>query len=77
MFTTTTLIALQMKFVKRWPTIVPIVFFVVFGFFDGALRNLLSLSNTHDLDIVGLFWGAALKKVPDGAWVTLMVGLLL
>ncbi|KAG6853925.1 hypothetical protein C0991_012415 [Blastosporella zonata] len=25
----------------------------------------------------GLFWGAALKKVPKGAWVPLMIGLLL
>jgi KUP system potassium uptake protein len=25
----------------------------------------------------GLFWGAALKKVPHGAWVPLMIGLVL
>lgn len=25
----------------------------------------------------GLFWGAALKKVPEGAWVSLMIGLVL
>ncbi|KAF9046080.1 potassium transporter [Panaeolus papilionaceus] len=25
----------------------------------------------------GLFWGAALKKVPHGAWVTLMIGIIL
>ena len=25
----------------------------------------------------GLFWGAALKKVPEGAWVPLMIGFIL
>lgn len=27
--------------------------------------------------ITGLFWGAALQKVPQGAWVPLMIGILL
>lgn len=25
----------------------------------------------------GLFWGAALKKVPQGAWVPLMIGIIM
>ncbi|KAI0923360.1 hypothetical protein AcW1_006344 [Taiwanofungus camphoratus] len=59
MFTTTVLIALQMKYVKKWPAVVAVAFFLVFGFFDG------------------LFWGAALKKIPYGAWVPLMIGMVL
>ena len=59
MFTTTLMLAMQMFYVKRWPVVVPIVFFLTFGFFDG------------------LFWGAALKKVPQGAWVPLMIGTIL
>ncbi|KAH9941952.1 potassium transporter [Amylocystis lapponica] len=59
MFTTTMLIALQMKFVKGLPAVLAIAFFLSFGFFDG------------------LFWGSALRKVPDGAWVPLMLGLIL
>ncbi|KAH9941946.1 potassium transporter [Amylocystis lapponica] len=59
MFTTTVLIALQMRFVKRLPVVIAAAYFVVFGFLDG------------------LFWGAALKKVPNGAWVPLMLGLIL
>jgi KUP system potassium uptake protein len=27
--------------------------------------------------VIGLFWGAALKKVPQGAWVPLMIGVIL
>lgn len=26
---------------------------------------------------LGLFWGASLKKIPHGAWVPLMIGILL
>ncbi|TCD67128.1 hypothetical protein EIP91_000468 [Steccherinum ochraceum] len=59
MFTTTVMIALQIKFVKRLPGLVALVFFLTFGFFDG------------------LFWGAAFKKVPHGAWVPLMIGCVL
>lgn len=25
----------------------------------------------------GLFWGASLRKVPHGAWVSLMIGLIM
>ena len=35
MFTTTVMIAVQMKYVKQWPIMVSIMFFIVFGFFDG------------------------------------------
>lgn len=59
MFSTTVLIAVQMKFVKHWHALVALGFFIVFGFLDG------------------LFWGAALKKVPHGAWVPLVIGSIL
>ncbi|KAE9408952.1 potassium transporter [Gymnopus androsaceus JB14] len=58
MFSTSVLLAVQMYYVKKWPIIIAIAYFLVFGFFDG------------------LFWGAALKKVPRGAWVPLMIGML-
>jgi KUP system potassium uptake protein len=35
MFTTTVLIAMQIRYVKHLPLIVSILFFVFFGFFDG------------------------------------------
>ncbi|KAF9808492.1 hypothetical protein IEO21_07871 [Rhodonia placenta] len=59
MFTTTLLIALQIKYVKNLSVIAAVVFLLFFGFLDG------------------LFWGASLRKVPDGAWVPLMMGLIL
>ncbi|KAF9077481.1 potassium transporter [Rhodocollybia butyracea] len=59
MFSTSVLLAVQMRYVKRWPLIISIGYFLVFGFFDG------------------LFWGASLKKVPKGAWVPLMIGVIL
>ncbi|KAE9409281.1 potassium transporter [Gymnopus androsaceus JB14] len=59
MFSTTVLLSISMYYLKRWPIIVAISFFFVFGFFDG------------------LFWGAALKKVPEGAWVPLMIGVIM
>lgn len=59
MFSTTVLIAVQMKFVKHWHALIAVGFFLVFGFLDG------------------LFWGAALKKVPHGAWVPLVIGSIL
>ncbi|KAJ3818862.1 potassium transporter [Lentinula raphanica] len=59
MFSTSVLLAVQMVYVKHWPVVIGLAYFVVFGFFDG------------------LFWGAALKKVPHGAWVPLMIGLIL
>ncbi|KZP18771.1 potassium transporter, partial [Athelia psychrophila] len=59
MFSTTILIAIQMRYVKHLPWVVGLAYFVVFGFFDG------------------LFWGAALTKVPKGAWVPLVIGVVL
>jgi KUP system potassium uptake protein len=59
MFTTTVLIAMQIRYVKHLSLVVSILFFGFFGFFDG------------------LFWGASLKKIPQGAWVPLTIGLVL
>ncbi|KAF8870459.1 potassium transporter [Infundibulicybe gibba] len=59
MFSTSVLLAVQMYYVKKWPIIVALGYFFIFGFFDG------------------LFWGAALKKVPEGAWVPLLIGIVL
>jgi len=56
MISTSTLIAVQMRYVKGLPIIVALAFFVFYGFIDG------------------LFWGASLRKVPQGAWVPLMLG---
>jgi KUP system potassium uptake protein len=35
MFTTSVMIAIQIKYVKHWPVFVSILYFVIFGFFDG------------------------------------------
>jgi len=35
MFTTSVMIAIQMRYVKKLPVIVGIVYFIIFGFFDG------------------------------------------
>jgi len=35
MFTTSVMIAVQIKYVKHWPIIVSIIYFIIFGFFDG------------------------------------------
>lgn len=56
MFSTTTIISMQMIYVKHWPIVIAVAFFLTFGFFDG------------------LFWGAALTKIPHGAWAPLMLG---
>lgn len=39
MLTTTFLIALQFKYVKGWPAVLGIVFFFIFGFFDGEQKK--------------------------------------
>jgi hypothetical protein len=41
MFSTTTLLAVQMVYVKRLPVIVAVGFFVVFGFLDGEAHRIL------------------------------------
>jgi KUP system potassium uptake protein len=56
MFVTTTLIAIQIPYVKHLPWFLAIAWLLFFGFLDG------------------LFWGAAITKVPHGAWVPLLVG---
>ncbi|PPR03507.1 hypothetical protein CVT24_006995 [Panaeolus cyanescens] len=56
---TTILISFQIRYVKKLPIILGVLFFLFFGFLDG------------------LFWGAAIKKVPHGAWVPLMIGIIL
>jgi KUP system potassium uptake protein len=56
MFITTTLITIQIPYVKHKSWILAMTWLLFFGFFDG------------------LFWGAAIRKVPMGAWVPLMVG---
>lgn len=79
MFSTTTLIALQIVSVKHLPVILALAFFIFFGFFDGV--NLILCSNIlvtcWPYVPSGLFWGAALKKVPEGAWVPLIIGIIL
>lgn len=75
MFTTTLLIALQIKYVKNLSVIAAVVFLLFFGFLDG---NVYPNQANIDADpSSGLFWGASLRKVPDGAWVPLMMGLIL
>ncbi|KAH9480360.1 High affinity potassium transporter [Psilocybe cubensis] len=59
MISTSLLLSIQMFYVKHWPIIVGICYFLTFGFFDA------------------LFWGAAFKKVPHGAWVPLLIGCVL
>lgn len=59
MFVTTTLIAIQIPYVKHLPWVVGVAWLLSFGFIDG------------------LFYGAALRKVPRGAWITLLVGCVL
>lgn len=38
MFSTTTLIAVQMFYVKHWPVLIAVAFFLFYGFIDGALH---------------------------------------
>ncbi|KIY45499.1 potassium transporter [Fistulina hepatica ATCC 64428] len=59
MLSTTGLLTVHMLWVKHWPVIVAVGYFLIWGFFDG------------------LFWGASVKKVPHGAWVPLMMGIIL
>lgn len=59
MFVTTTLIAIQIPYVKHLPWILAVAWLLSFGFIDG------------------LFYGAALRKVPHGAWIPLLIGCVL
>jgi KUP system potassium uptake protein len=56
MIVTTTLIFVQIPYVKHLSWFLALAWVLFFGFIDG------------------LFWGAALRKVPLGAWVPLLVG---
>jgi KUP system potassium uptake protein len=56
MFVTTTLIFVQIPYVKHRSWFLAFAWILFFGFIDA------------------LFWGAALRKVPLGAWVPLLVG---
>ena len=62
MFSTTTLVAMQMFYVKHWSAIAAIAFLLFFGFLDGEVHYPYLLSITHRL--LGLFWGAAVQKIP-------------
>ena len=37
MISTSLLLSIQMRWVKRWPIVVGIAYFAIFGFFDGLL----------------------------------------
>jgi len=56
MFITTTMITLQIPYVKHKPWFLAVAWLLFFGFLDG------------------LFFGAALRKIPHGAWIPLLVG---
>lgn len=83
MITTTVLVAVQFKYVKGFSPWFGLLFFLTFGFFDGETQ--LSIVCAHHGSFVafvlpssiGLFWGAALRKIPHGAWVPLMIGVIL
>ena len=83
MITTTVLIAVQFKYVKGLPAWFGLLFFLTFGFFDGKAKicsECAQHSPAHYFTLaisLGLFWGAALRKIPHGAWVPLMIGLIL
>ena len=77
MFVTTILISIQIRYVKHQPLLLALAFFLAFGFFDGKYRTLQDFYICVTNGFIGLFWGAALKKVPEGAWVPLMIGLVL
>lgn len=77
MLTTTFLIALQFKYVKGFPALLGVAFFLVFGFFDGEIFFSPYLFIELTMLGVALFWGAAVNKIPEGAWVPLMIGIIL
>lgn len=76
MITTTFLIALQFKYVKGLPALLGVAFFLFFGFFDGE-KAFYTLWKPSSVNCAGLFWGAAVRKIPEGAWVPLMIGCIL
>jgi KUP system potassium uptake protein len=77
MFSTSCLLAVHMRYVKGWPVLVGIGYFLIFGFFDGVVVLSIFTFGAQLCSFSALFWGAALKKVPLGAWVPLMIGVIL
>lgn len=73
MFITTTLLAIQIPLIKHLPWALGLAFFMFFGFLDGMFRRDTS-SESSDQPSTGLFVGAAVKKVPHGAWFPLAIG---
>lgn len=56
MLSTSVLIAIHIRYVKKFSIFLALAYVVFFGFLDALL------------------WGASLKKVPEGAWVPLLIG---
>lgn len=80
MFITTTMLALHIPFVKNLHWTLGVAFLLIFGFFDGTYQLELlvqSLASVLTWFISGLFVGAAVKKVPHGAWFPLAIGTVL
>ena len=81
MLTTTLLISFQFKYVKGLPLVCGVLFFLTFGFFDGKSHRSPIVSTFTKMALMsiwlGLFWGASVKKIPEGAWVPLMIGIIL
>jgi len=78
MFSTTVLLAVQMRYVKHLPVVIAIGYFVIYGFLDGEYSlHLFPCLMSLTMRCEGLFWGAALKKVPQGAWVPLIIGVVM
>ena len=73
---TTVLIAMQIHYIKHLPLIVSILFFWLLWFLLWWAKSLQS-SFVHADILTGLFWGTLLKKIPQGAWVPLTIGLVL
>jgi KUP system potassium uptake protein len=75
MIVTTSLLAIQIPYVKRLPAVLGFAFFIFFGFIDGKTITMFRIGYMlTTFKRIGLFWGASLTKVPHGAWVPLMIG---
>ncbi|KIY71241.1 potassium transporter [Cylindrobasidium torrendii FP15055 ss-10] len=59
MVSTTLLISIHLRYIKKYSAFVALAYLAFFGFLDV------------------LFWGASLRKIPHGAWVPLMIGIVL
>jgi len=88
-FVTDTFLFLSIPFVKDLAWIFAISYFVFYAFIDGEYSTSVvspslfrpffsSRTSLSSLFVVaGLFWGASLKKVPEGAWFPLGLGVIL